>query len=64
MHCQAVMHDYILVKMPKMETLVQMKRSQEVSARYRCYFLFLCEKQANRHFPPSGPDIAKFQNLC
>ena len=30
MHCQAVMHDYILVKMPKMETLVGMRRSQEI----------------------------------
>ena len=31
MHCHAVMHDYILSKMPKMETLVEMRKSQEIS---------------------------------
>ena len=28
MYCQGVMHDYILVSMPKMETLVEMGKSQ------------------------------------
>ena len=34
MRCQAVVHDYILVKMPKMESLVGMRNSQEISGDF------------------------------
>ena len=34
MHCPAVIYTCILVKMSKIETLLQLRKSQEVSARY------------------------------
>ena len=58
MHCQAVIHDYILVKMPKMETLVQIRESREILARYHCYFL--CEK----HFKTMRANLSSFRKTA
>ena len=68
MHCQAVMHVYTLVKMPKIETLVHLGKSQEVLARYYCYFL--CEKHlkiekanSNHPHPTPTPDRVEQNHL-
>ena len=40
MHCQPVMQEYILAKMPSKETIVEIRESQEISGRFYTQFIF------------------------
>jgi len=40
MLCQAVMHDYFSVRMPKIETSLEMLKEQEISQDFYTQFLF------------------------
>ena len=61
MHCQAVMHDYIWVKMPKMVTLVKNKESQEISNIFSAGFFAKSILKSSRQIllPPINDRVKK-----